>query len=32
MRHKKKVDINFEFIVVATAAVLIILTKLICCI
>jgi hypothetical protein len=27
---KKKVDINYEFIVVATAAVLIILTKLIC--
>jgi len=30
MRNKKKVDINFEFIVVATAAVLIILTKLFC--
>jgi len=27
---KKKVDIKFEFIVVTTAAVLIILTKLLC--
>jgi hypothetical protein len=27
---KKKIDINFEFIVVSTAATLMILTKLIC--